>query len=283
VFTGGLPRLALVYLNLDNSEVPFFEDAAVRRALMMGINRRWIVDRLLGGQAILASGPILPENWAYYEGTEQVPYDAEGAVALLKEAGYTVPAEGEQIRGKDGVPLSFEMVHPEGELYTAVAERIRDDWQRLGVEVTLKPVPYERLMQDYLEPRTYQAALAELNFERAPDPDPYPFWHQAQIANGQNYSQWNDRQVSEYLEQARVLDDYNERAKRYRNFQVRFSSELPALPLFHPVYSYAVSDQVKGVSMGPLYDPSDRFGNIASWYLITGPAAQVIATSTPGP
>ena len=281
LFTSRLPRLALVYLNLDDPALPFFQDATVRRALLMGINRRWIVDRLLGGQALIAHGPIFPDNWAYYEGIERIEYDLDGAIALLKQAGYTIPAEGGNVRSKDGVSLSFELAYPESELYTAIAERIQQDWAKLGVQVDLQPVPYDQLIADYLEPRDYQAVLAELNFMHSPDPDPYPFWHQAQITAGQNYSQWNDRQASEYLEQARVIDDFEQRLRRYRNFQVRFSSELPALPLFIPVVSYGVDQKVKGVSMGPLYDFSDRFANITTWHMLTGAVAQAPSTPTP--
>jgi len=162
-----------------------------------------------------------------------------------------------------------------------MAERIRQDWLRIGVQAEIKALPYEELISDYLEPRKYQAALVDLNYARSPDPDPYPFWHQAQIINGQNYSQWDDRQVSEYLEQARVIVDLNERIKRYRNFQVRFADELPALPILYPVYSYGIDEKVRGVSMGPLYDPSDRFYNITAWYMLTSAAAQLPATPTP--
>jgi len=283
LFTGRLPNLSLVYLNLNNPQTPFFQDPVVRRALMMGINRRLILDHLLGGQGILANGPIFPENWAYYEGIQQIPYDPDAAVQLLKSAGYTFPASGAQVRSKDGAALSFEMVYPDTEIYTAIAQRIQSDWQKLGVQVKLTPLTYDDMVANYLEKRNYQAALAEMNFDRAPDPDPYPFWHQAQIASGQNYSQWDDRQVSEYLEQARVTVDYAERAKRYRNFQVRFMNELPALPLFYPVYTYAVDQQVKGVSMGPLYNSADRFDGISSWYMVSGPTGKGIPTPTPKP
>lgn len=283
LFTSRLPRLALIYLNLDDSKLPFFKEPEIRRALMQGLNRNWIINHLLGGQAILANGPIFPENWAYYNTTGAVDFDPGHALEVLKEAGYTIPAEGGKARQKDGVSLKFELVHPDSELYTAIAERIQQDWARLGVVVTLKAVPYEELIQNYLEKRTYQAALVELDLSRSPDPDPYPFWHQAQITSGQNYAQWDDRQVSEYLEQARVLDDYSERSRRYRNFQVRFAGELPALPLFYPTYSFAVDKGINGVSIGPLFDPSDRFRNILSWYTKTAPLAQILATATPAP
>ena len=160
------------------------------------------------------------------------------------------------------------MVHPDDPINSALAEAIKDDWSKLGVEVETKPVDYETLLSDYLEPRTYQSALVSLNLTRTPDPDPYPFWDQAQIIGGQNYAGWDDRQASEYLEQARITADTGERTRAYRNFQVRFTQEMPALPLVYSVFSYVVDEQVLGVSMGPLFDPSDRFGTINSWFLL---------------
>ncbi len=281
LYTGRLPGLSLLYLNLNEPTLPFFQDVAIRRALLMGLNRQWIVDRILGGQAILAHGPIFPGTWAYYEGIEQVPYNPELAVSTLKKAGYTVPAEGGGVRAKGSVFLSFEMVYPDQAPYGDIAKFIQDSWAGLGVKVDLKALPYADLLGNYLEPRSYQAALVELNLAHTPDPDPYPFWHQAQVTGGQNYSGWNDRQASEFLEQARIQVDFNERLRFYRNFQVRFTMEMPALPLFIPVYTYAVDEQVQGLSMGPLYDPSDRFSNITSWYLLAKRVNPGASTATP--
>ena len=268
LYTGRLPLFSLVYMNLDNPELPFFQDPTLRRALLMGINRQWLVDRVLNSQAVIADGPIPPGTWAYYDEIERLNYDSETAINLLKEAGYTIPAEGGSVRVKEDVALSFEMVYPDDPINTALAEAIQKDWGKLGVEVNIKPVTYEVLLSDYLEPRTYQAALVALNLTRTPDPDPYPFWDQAQITGGQNYASWDDRQASEYLEQARISVDIGERTRAYRNFQVRFTQEMPALPLVYSVYSYVVDEQVLGVSMGPLFDPSDRFATITSWFLL---------------
>jgi peptide/nickel transport system substrate-binding protein len=137
----------------------------------------------------------------------------------------------------------------------------------LGVQVTLNAVPYEQLVSDYLETGNYQAALVDLNLGRTPDPDPYPFWHQSQINEGQNYARWDDRQASEFLEQARVEVEQEERLRRYKNFQVRFTNQMPALPLYYLVQSYGIDQAVQGVRVGPLFDPSDRFNNVVDWFL----------------
>jgi peptide/nickel transport system substrate-binding protein len=287
IYTGRQPQMTLILLNLDNPELPFFQEASIRRALLMGLNRQKMIDTKLDGQAILADGPIFPGSWAYYEGIERLNYDQEAAIELLKEAGYTVPASGGTVRAKEEQRLAFDLLFPEGEEYAALAEEIGDDWARLGVEANMTPVPYNELVSAYLEPRTYQAALVDLDLARSPDPDPYPFWHQAQKTGGQNYSSWDDHQASEYLEQARVIVDIAERTRLYRNFQVRFTSEMPALPLFYPVYTYAVDARVQGVTMGPLFDTSDRYATITSWFLVAensveaAAAVEVEGTSQP--
>ena len=281
LYSGPIPLLSMIFLNLDNPEVPFLQDGSIRRALYMGLNRQHMIDELLGSQAILAHGPIFPNSWAYYAGIEHVPYDAEGAIRILREAGYTIPATGGSVRtNEEGQALNIELVYPEDSSYEPIAQAIASDWRAIGVGVELNPMPYEDVVSAYLEPRAYQAALVDLNFSKTPDPDPYPFWHQAQITGGQNYAKWDDRQASEYLEQARIEVDIEERTRLYNNFQVRFASELPSLPLFYPIYNYAVDEQIQGVTMGPLYDPSDRLVTAPQWFLLAG-RAPVENTPTP--
>jgi peptide/nickel transport system substrate-binding protein len=270
LYTTRLPAMTLIYLNLDDPQVTFFQDVNIRKALMLGLNRQAIVDSLLRGQAILADGPIFPGTWAYYDGIEHYTYNPNQAISLLREAGFTIPASGGDVRThEDGTQLSFELLHPDDEQHAALANAIQRDWASLGVQVTLTPLPYDQLIAEHLETRNYQVALVDLNLSRSPDPDPYPFWHQTQITSGQNYSKWDDRQASEYLEQARVSTDINERSRLYNNFQVRWSQELPAIPFYYPVYTYAVSSDVQGVSIGPIFDISDRFNHVTNWYLIT--------------
>ena len=278
VYTSRLPQMGFVMFNLQNPEVEFLQDAKVRRALMLGLNRQRLIDAFLQGQAIPIDGPILPGSWAHYDGVEHISYDPDAAIVLLKQLGYTLPADGTTVRAKDGHSLSFNLVHPDDEVHTKMAQSIQADWAAIGVKVDLIPVTYEHLQNDFLTPRSYQAALVELALPRTPDPDPYPFWHQAEATGGQNYSQWDNRTASEYLEQARVTTDFGLRARLYRNFQVIFARELPALPLYVPVYSYGVTDTVHGVQIPPLFDPSDRLSLVSQWYLVTRRALELTPT-----
>lgn len=269
IYTGRLPRISLVLLNLNDPGVPFFKEIEVRKALMLGLNRQAIISQMFNGQAIVANSVILPGTWAYNESIAEIGYDTQLAAETLKNAGYVIAGENNTTRAKEEVPLSFVLSYPDDDLHLGIAQLIANNWQALGVNVTLEGVPPDVFVAEKLEPRSYQAALVDLNLSRTPDPDPYPFWDLGQAENGQNYSQWNNRLASDTIEQARVTTDLGERTRLYHNFQAIFAEELPALPLYYPVYNYAVSEQILGVTMGPLFDTSDRLGTITTWYLTT--------------
>jgi peptide/nickel transport system substrate-binding protein len=277
-YSSRLPRLTLVLLNLGDNQVPFFQDKKVRNALLLALNRQWMVDRLLLGQGIVADSPILPGLWAYYDGIDHTGYDSDAAITQLKASGYVLPPNG-NVRTKDNISLSFTMAYPDDGLHTQIAQAVQQNWALIGVDVKLIAVSYDSLLNDNLTPRAYQAALVDLDLSRSYDPDPYPFWHQAEITGGQNYSQWDNRPASEYIEQARVVADPAIRTRLYRNFQVIFARELPALLLYYPIYSYAVDQSVQGVQAAPLFEPADRFNGVVNWYLVTRRA--VDETSTP--
>jgi peptide/nickel transport system substrate-binding protein len=261
------PRFSIILFNLDNSDVSFLQDANIRKALLLALDRRGMIDRILGGQGAIADVPVLPNNWAYYHGITRTDQDVSAAEKMLKEAGYVV-GENSDIRSKDGMKLSFKMIYPDDETHTAIAQAIQADWLKVGVNVEIVPLSYDTLILDHLQPLTYEAALIDIDYTNSPDPDPYPFWDQAEQSGGQNYSQWENRTISQYLEEARVLLDTSERAKLYRNFQVVFADELPALPLFYPVYNYAVDKSIQGIRLGSWYDTPDRFNNVTQWYIL---------------
>jgi len=265
-YSGRLPVTSMVLMNLNDPEVPFFQDESIRKGLLLGLDRQRIINSILKGQAIIANGPIFPGTWAYYDGLQPTQFSPETAKSLIIQSGYVLPAESGMIRKKEDAEFAFTMLYPDDEIHKEIAEAIQSNWEDLDIRVDLEAVPYDQLVNDRLENRDFQAALVDLNLSNSPDPDPYPFWNQSQITGGQNYSQWDNRLVSEFLENARVSRDLEERIRLYRNFQVVFNKELPALPLFYPVYSFGVDQAVQGVSMGPLFDISDRFATIIDWF-----------------
>jgi peptide/nickel transport system substrate-binding protein len=271
----------LIYLNLDNDSVPFFQEPEVRQALLYALDRQAVIDKVLDGQAVVSHSPVLPDSWAYEPEIATYEYDPGKAMALLEEAGWaginTEVTENAtssieisptiDIWYKDRRPLSFSLLVPNDPLRMAVAEEVVGQWAAVGIQAEIVPVA-SGLVSEHLEPRDYQAALVDLDLSLSGDPDPYTFWHQTEIERpGQNYAGYDSREASEILETARLTTNRGARAELYREFQRLFARDVPALLLYHPVYSYAVDQYVYGVHVGPLVRPGDRFLGVADWYV----------------
>jgi peptide/nickel transport system substrate-binding protein len=153
-------------------------------------------------------------------------------------------------------------------MHGQIAVMLQRNWQAIGIAVTLTPVDPTAMLSQYLEPRTYEVALTTFNLSHFPDPDPYPFWHDSQAETGQNYSAFQDRNTSIWLEQARIVPDIARRTELYRSFQARFLDQVPAIFLYYQVYNFAIDSEYQGVTIGPMFDPSDRFNTVRQWYLI---------------
>ncbi len=265
LYTARLSGYEIIYLNLQAPETaPFFQETAVRQALMYGLNRQEIINQALNGQGLVANGPILPWSWAYNSAQPGIEFDPARAVALLDEAGW-IDSNGDGARDKEGRPLAFSLLVSDDPAKIQAAEMVKSQWQQIGVAATVEVVGAglgERLIQ-----HDFQAALAEVLL--AGDPDPYPLWHQTQIGGGQNYAGWDNTTASMLLESARTLTDKGRRNDYYFEFQRIFAQEVPSLILFYPVYTYGVSQEVFDVQLAPMTNPADRFRTITNWYLLT--------------
>ncbi|HIQ05210.1 MAG TPA: hypothetical protein EYH31_05880, partial [Anaerolineae bacterium] len=266
LFFSPMAGYTLIYLNLQSPNVPFFQDVQVRKALLMGLNRQQLIDNVLYGAGLVAHSPMLPQTWAYHDKVFQYKYNVEAARQLLEEAGWR-DEDGDGIRERDGQRLSFILLGPDHELDVALLRSIAAAWREIGVEAVPQPVAVAGLAADFLAAHNYDAAL--VTWELSGDPDPYPLWHSTQIATGQNYAGWSNGEADEIMEQARITADMGRRIQLYRRFQEIFAQELPALLLYHPVYVYGVRDKVKGVQVGCLNQPADRFRTFADWYILT--------------
>jgi len=279
LFSARLPGYTLLFLNLQHPELLFFQDRLVRQALLYAIDRQELVDRVLKGQGLVAHSPILPETWAYENGIARYEHDPELAKDLLNEAGWrpsihssemtadTVGEGNESVREKSEVRLAFTLLTDGDPLHAELVREIARQWEAIGVKATLETVG-SGLVRDHLVPREFEALLIDL--ELYGDPDPYPLWHSTQTDNGgQNYAGFVSYEADTLLQEARCTHDLGKRAELYRRFQEIFADEVPSLLLYYPIYTYAVDEKVKGVQLGPMSDPADRFRNVTEWYIVT--------------
>jgi len=272
LYSGPLSGETFIFFNLVHPLAPFLAERGVRQALLLALDRQRLIDEELGGQGIVAHSVVLPNTWAYHPDLPHYAYDPERARSLLEEAGWCGLSEAEvfplagkaRVRRREGVELAFSlMVDGANTTHVRLGEEIARQWAEVGVRVHLEP----ELSQEGLQLGRYMAALVEWR-ELPPDPDTYPIWHSTQVGGrGQNYTGFNNREADELMEEGRRTTDLEQRMQLYHRFQEIWAQELPALPLYHPIYNYALDRGIEGVHLGLMMSSSDRFRNICQWYL----------------
>jgi peptide/nickel transport system substrate-binding protein len=251
----------LLYLN---TRMPPLDDSLVRQALFYALDRQAIIAGGLDGRAQLADSPIVPGTWAYTDDVKTYSYDPEQARSLLGESGWQLDSDG--VLAKQGRELSLALLTDSDPERIAIGHEIAQQLRAIGVDVTLQALAGSELVRDFLLPRRFQAVI--YGWDQGYDPDPYPAWHSSQVQEqGLNLAGYADPTVDQLLGEARQTSDLDQRKALYKEFQQIFTEQVPSILLFYPVYNYFIDKDVKGVSLGVLFEPASRFANVQEWYV----------------
>jgi len=267
-----LPQYTAVFFNQSNN--PILKSKAVRQALALALDKDEIMKQAGPDASAPVYGPILPGFVGFHPDVRRYVHDIQAAAGLLESDGWKIDTDG--VRKKDipdaggktvtKTPLAITLTTVDAKENIAAAQLIKQNWESVGAKTELEIIPASKIQKDKIRPREYDALLyGEIV---GPDPDPYPFWHSSQNANpGLNLAVFSNRRVDELLEKARSTNNQDERAAYYKEFQDILADEVPAVFLYSPAYTYAVTRQVQGIDTPTIFTPSDRFSNIANWYI----------------
>ena len=160
-------RPATWYVGLNQLVYPQFKDRRVRRAFAMAIDRKTIVDDILGGINTEANGILPPGVLGFRADAKALPFDPAQARQLLAQAGYP---------GGKGFPkleLAFREQRPDIRI---VAERVANDLKKnLGITAELRTMEWRAYLEkhqanrmgffhmrwgaDYLDPENFLSVL----------------------------------------------------------------------------------------------------------------------------
>ncbi|MET8779977.1 ABC transporter substrate-binding protein [Nocardia sp. NPDC004654] len=111
-------------------------DPVVRQALLPAIDRKQLVDTVLGPQFNPASGPLSSTTPGYQDFSARLAYDPAKAKGVLDQAGWAPGADG--IRAKNGERLSFSVLFSQAFAGNqAILELTQQQLRQVGVELKL--------------------------------------------------------------------------------------------------------------------------------------------------
>jgi ABC-type transport system substrate-binding protein len=106
-----------------------------------------------------------------------LPYDPEGALRLLQEAGWAPNQEG--WLEKNGKRLEFTLITNNGnELRKAVLTIAQESWRQIGVDVRTDLLEWAVFIQERVNKGDFDALV--LGWSMGIEPDLYQIWHSSQ-------------------------------------------------------------------------------------------------------
>lgn len=248
---------------LINHARPALADPPVRRAIALAIQRDALISGLVPDAAVPIYGPISPASWAYDPLVETRP-DLAAAGRILDEVGWT----GGPVRTRAGRMLSLGLASSTQKPQIALAETIAGQLAAVGIRGEVEPTHIQDLYREKLMPGDFDLALVGV-WRGSVDPDPFALWHSTQQGTGLNFGRYNRPRADETLAAARFDGDPTRRLANLTAFQQLWVDDVPAVALFQPLLAYVVTAQFRGVRLGTLFEPADRFQRLSEWHTRT--------------
>ena len=242
------PGNAYTYLGF-NLKDPRFADRRVRQALAHAIDKRQLIEFVIGGLGREATGPYKPGTWAHTPSVKQYPYDMARARALLAEAGWKPNSEGMLV--KDGRPFQFELMTNQGnDERKKVAEIVQASLKELGIQVDIRIIEWAALLKEYIKKRRFEALI--LGWGIGLDPDQFNIWHSSKTAPDElNFISYANPEVDRLLEDGRRWCIQEDRTKYYARLQEVLAEDQPIIFLYFRDALPVVSSRVKGIVPAP--------------------------------
>lgn len=268
--------LNVMYLAF-NYRIQEFQDARVRRALSMAMDRQAIVEAFYPQGAIAATTMIPPSLWGFNGDVPATDYDPEGAMALLAEAGFPDGLSEVNVLGVDdngfvtdevvdtiSLDLFFQPVtrpyNPDGE---AIGEAMVSFLADIGVDANLASAGD---WATYLDRRRdgdliglYQLGWTGDNG----DPDNFLGYFFGAVDTSQpREGYYFNEELAGILQEARAMTSQEDREPLYQQADAMIYEETGRIFIAHTGVPLAFSSRVSGYITNPLGNEFFKFVSV---------------------
>jgi peptide/nickel transport system substrate-binding protein len=264
------PSRQYAFIGWNNRRAPL-DDARVRRALGLAIDRAEIVATLRGGRGELAAGPIGPHHWSYDRSVAPLPFSPDSARTLLLAAGFADRDADGVIESAAGQDLTITLKLPTGSSFTRdAAEMIVSDLRDIGVLVAIQPTEYNTLIGDLTSPaRDFDAVL--MGWESDFRINLRGLFHSAELANPYQFGGYRNARVDSLIERASAATQREDARPHLVALQREMRDDQPWAFLYYYPDFYLRSARLRGVHM----DVRGALVGITDWWLApASPAPQ---------
>lgn len=244
-------EVGISYIALNESIEPL-NDARVRRAMQLALDRQTLLDAVYSGRGQVENG-VMPHGLkGFNPDAEAIPFDPEEAKSLLREAGYP---EGFDLR----ISVKASSIQKEKQLMTLAASM----WNRVGIRAEV-----ELLHEDDFFSRRKSGSLACYTATWAADfddPDNFfsTFFGSRENAVFRSLCYQNE-QAMERVRKARAMTDMDARTREYQALEeIIVRQDAAWIPLFSRLHYYVAGERVSAFEVSWNGWVSPRYSDIA--------------------
>lgn len=235
------PEVAYHKIYLNTTKPPF-DNKKVRQALNYAIDREALVKAVTFGRAEPFYQPFPKGYWAN-DPSIIIPYDPEKAKQLLQEAGVE--------------NVAFDMPYYPSGSYERLAQAIRGQLEKVGIEVRLLPMELTKGVSEYFQEKRHPSYLSRWTGR----PDPQQTVNLIFSSDGYyNTGGQSTEELEELLKQAASTYDQNERSKLYGEIaRIGILEEAMHIPLLSEPGTAVMTKKVMGYQPNLLGKPVFSF------------------------
>jgi peptide/nickel transport system substrate-binding protein len=281
-YVGGDPIMLFI-----NPSLKPFDNAEVRKAVSMGIDRKMIVDVAMTNYIQPADATGLSDQFKAWKSQEAVAagtwtnYDVAKANEMLDAAGLKKGSDGIRL-DQDGKPMKYSLIVVSGWTdWVSACQVIAQNMKDLGIVISVETPEFNAWM-DQLGKGQHQWAIGW----SSGGPTPYYFYRgmmskQTALAVGETADEnWNrfvdpdaDKLMGEFVKTA----DETKQKEIMNQIQMLFIKDAPALPLYPQVdwYEYSTAHFTGWPDKDNAYAPGTPF-QVPSGYISALPLLTTI-------
>jgi peptide/nickel transport system substrate-binding protein len=225
-----------------NTKQPPLDEVEVRQALAYATPTDQILDAVLFGNGQVSNSQI-PRVKYWDDSVQAIPYDIDKAKELLGQS--SVP---------DGFDLTLQIASGDA-VEKQTAEIIKQEWAKIGVNVTIDPGDFGTIFGDWLSGKGGEAATFPgdaLSSDTLSDDEIAALRFDPAAGLNSLGTFYDNQKVIDLLSDASGTLDEDQRQKDFSEIQRIGQEDLPSIPLFFSKSVTGYQDTVQGFQTYPI-------------------------------
>ncbi|MDO4404690.1 MAG: ABC transporter substrate-binding protein [Atopobiaceae bacterium] len=229
-----VPQVGTSYIALNESVAPL-NDARVRKALQLALDRNTLLEAVYSGRGVVVNGIYSYGLYGYNPDLPVIPFDTSAAKELLREAGY-----------ENGFDLEFSVKSSSTQWEMLLAEHATKMWEAIGVHAKVKVIDESDFMKQRKAGQLACYTATWIADYDDPDNYIYTFFGNRENTTFRSLC-YSNEEIMERVRKARGITDHDKRLREYQELEeIIVQQDAAWVPLFSRTRPYVTSERLEG-------------------------------------